>query len=66
MNTNKIWKLQECIYGLADASRYLYLKFREELIRLGAKLSQLDQGVFIWSIDSKPVGTIVCFVDDVL
>ena len=21
-NTNKIWKLQKCLYGLADASRY--------------------------------------------
>ena len=46
-NTNKIWKLLKCIYGLADASRYWYLKFREEHIKLGAKPSQLDQGVFI-------------------
>ena len=54
-NTNKIWKLRKCIYGLADASQYWYLEFREELIKLGAKPSQLDQGVFIWSINNKPV-----------
>ena len=42
------------------------MKFREELIKLGAKPSQLDQGVFIWSINNKPVGIMVCFVNDVL
>ena len=62
-NTNKIWQLQKCIYGLADASRYWYLKFREELTKLGTKPSQL--GVFIWSIYSKLVGKMVCFVHDV-
>ena len=65
-NTNKIWKLRKCIHGLADASQYWYLKFREELIKLRAKPSQLDQGVFIWSINNKPVGIMVCFVNDVL
>ena len=42
------------------------MKFREEIIKLGAKPSQLDQGVFIWSIDNKPVGIMVCFVNDIL
>ena len=65
-NTNKIWELWNCIYGLADTSRCWYLKFREELIKLGAKPSQLDQGLFIWSIINKPVGIMACFVDDVL
>ena len=59
----QIWKLRKCIYGLADASWYWYLKFREELIKLGARPSQLDQGELIWSINSKPVGIMVCFVD---
>ena len=30
-NTLNIWKLQKCVYGLADASRYWYLRVREEL-----------------------------------
>ena len=55
--------MRKCIYGLADASRYWYLKFREELIKLGAEPSQLDQGVFIWSISRKLEGIMVCFVD---
>ena len=64
--TDKIWKLTKCIYGLADASRYWYLKLREELIKLGAILMQLDQGIFIWHHNNKPIGIIACFVDDVL
>ena len=35
--TNKVLKLGKCVvYGLVDASRYWYLKFREELIKLGS------------------------------
>ena len=45
--TNKVWKLRKCVYGLADASRYWYLKLREELIKLGATPAQLDQRIFI-------------------
>ena len=33
--TNKVWKLQKCVYGLGDASRYWYLRVKEELINLG-------------------------------
>ena len=29
--TNKIWQLQKCVYGLADAPWYCYLKIWEEL-----------------------------------
>ena len=42
------------------------MKIREELIKLGAKPSQLDQGLFTWSIINKPVGIMVCFVCYVL
>ena len=63
---NKVWKHRKCIYGLVDASRYWCLKLREELIKLGATPTQLDQGTFIWSKDSKPIGIMACFVADVL
>ena len=43
-NTSNIWKLQKC--GLADTSRYWYLRVREELVRLRTKLNSLDPGIF--------------------
>ena len=30
--TNKIWKFQKCVYSLGDASRYCFLRVKEELI----------------------------------
>ena len=64
--TNYIWKLHKTVYGLADASRSWYLKLKDELLKLGAKPVNLDQGIFLWFKDSKLVGIMVCFVDDVL
>ena len=64
-NTIKSWKFRKCIYSLPDASQYWYLKITE-LIKPGAKPCQLDQGVFTWSTDNKPIRIMVCFVDNVL
>ena len=65
-NTDKLWKLNKCVYGLADASRYWYLKLAEELHRLGAKSCKLDQGLFLWFKGDSLLGTAGCFVDDIL
>ena len=65
-NTSKIWRLNKCVYGLADASRYWYLKFREELVKLGAKPCPFDQGIFIWTKNGTLQGIAICFVDDVI
>ena len=46
-NTSEVWKLQKCIYDLADTTRFWYLKFKEERIRLGALISTLGKGIFI-------------------
>ena len=65
--TTNIWRLKKCVYGLSDASRYWYLKFREELLKLGAYVSKLDQGIFVWFDNNKVIfGIISCFVDDVI
>ena len=66
VQTKKVWKLTKCIYRLVDASRYWYLKLREELIKLGATPTQLDPVTFIWSKSNKPTGIMACLVDDVL
>ena len=45
--TNTIWSCRKYIYGLADASRYWYLKLKEELVNLSATPLMLDQGIFL-------------------
>ena len=64
--TDKICKLHKCIYGLADASRYWYLKVREELCKLGAKHSKLDRGIFLFQKHNELMGVINLFVDDIM
>ena len=64
-NTSKVWKLQKCVYGLADASRYWYLHVREELLKLGAKISSLDPGLFYWLENNTLIGVLACHVDDI-
>ena len=65
--TSKLWKLNKCVYGLADGSRFWYLKFREDLIKLQATPCSLDQAIFTW-YDTKGnlIGITICFVDDVI
>ena len=45
--TTKLWLLLKCAYGLADAPRSWYLKIRDELLRLNALPSKLDNGIFL-------------------
>ena len=65
-NKSNIWKLQTFAYGLVDASRYWYLHVREELVRLGAKLSSIDPGIFYWQDDSGLIGIFVCYVNNMI
>ena len=65
-NNNKIWRLQECVYGLADNSRYWYLPVKEELIKLGANVSSVDPCLFYWREHYKLVGILACHVDDMI
>ena len=65
-NTDCLWKLNKCVYGLADASRYWYLKLREELLKLDSKPCSLDQGIFVWFNGDQIRGIAVCFGDVVM
>ena len=65
-NTNKIWKSQKCVYGLADASRYWYLRIKEELIKLRANISSVDPGSFPWQEHYKFVRILASHVDDMI
>ena len=65
-NTSKVWKLQKCVYGLVDTSRYWYLSVREELLKVGAKISSIDPGLFYWRENNTLIGTLACQVDNMI
>ena len=46
VNTVNVRKLQKCLYRLGDASRYWYLRVKEELLNLGVKSSSVDPELF--------------------
>ena len=53
------------MYGLADASRYWYLRVKGELIKLGANVSSVDPYLFYWKEHYNLVGILTCHVDDI-
>ena len=63
--TSKLWRLQKCAYGLADAPRCWYLRVREELINLGAQPSKFDNGIFLFT-GTELYGIIILHVDDIM
>ena len=65
-NADKVWDLQKCVYGLADVSRFWYLKLKEEIIRLGGIPPLLDKGIFVLTNEQIVIGIFACFVDDIL
>ena len=66
-NRNKIWKLRKTVYGLVDAPRVWFLRLiRDELLKLGAKMSSYDSGIFYYCVNGRLEGILACFVDDQL
>ena len=64
--TNKLWKLNKCVYGLADTPRCWYLRLKEELLKLIVTISKYVPALFYYTKDNKLQGLMVCFVDDIL
>ena len=64
--TKKVWRLKKCVYGLADTSRYWYLRVKDVLINLGATICSVDQGMFLWFNGNILYGILVCHVDDMI
>ena len=64
--TDKLWKLNTCVYRLGDAPRCWYLRLKDELIALNLSMSKYDPGFFYYIKDGKIIGLLVCFVDDLL
>ena len=65
-NTDKLWELRKCVYGLADAPRKWHIKLKEELQKSGATQSKYDEGLFFVRKDNQLIGILSCHVDDIL
>lgn len=64
-DTNKIWHLQKCVYGLGDASLHWYDKVKKVMIDCGGKVSKMDPAVFYWFQDGGGLlGLLASHVDD--
>ena len=61
-----IWKLKHGLYGLKDGARQFYLSVKEELLRLGCKMCDIDPAMFFLNNGGKLSGIICCHVDDFL
>ena len=59
----KLWKLHRCVYGLNDASRYWYMRVKEELNKSGCKNSKADPSVFYY-FTNELEGVLIIHVDD--
>ena len=64
-NTNGVWLLNKCVYGLCDASLYWYKKVKSVMLEHGGSVSKVDPTVFYWCDDSNSlVGIFASHVDD--
>ncbi|KAL1281668.1 hypothetical protein QQF64_000471 [Cirrhinus molitorella] len=62
-----LWKLNKCVYGLADTSLYWYNKVKDTMQQLGGRVSKIDPAVFYWLDDSSELIEILAsHVDDFL
>ena len=61
--TGKLWRLKRAVYGLNDASRFWYLRVKEELSKAGCKCSKADPAVYYY-FTSCSEGVLITHVDD--
>ena len=60
----KLWLLKQGTYGVTDGGRLFYLRFSEELLKLGMHKIHTDGAFFTYVKDTKLQGFIVSHVDD--
>ena len=64
--SNKLWKLNKCVYGLADAPREFYIRLTTVLKDLGMTPSRLDKSLFTFVKNGSLLGIMIIHVDDLL
>ena len=59
-----MWKLKYGLYGLKGGARQFFISVKEELLKLGCKISEMDQAMFYLHKGDKLSGIVCCHVDD--
>ena len=62
--TNNLWKLKKCVYGLADAARKWFDRVVQFLTQQNMVQSRLDKAVFLFGKPGELSGLICLHVDD--
>ncbi|CAC5407524.1 unnamed protein product [Mytilus coruscus] len=62
----KIWLLEKCVYGLADASLKWNEKVKKTLNECGSTESKVDPAVFYWHDSNSLAGVLAVHVDNFL
>ena len=64
--TNVLWKLNKCLYGLKDAPRMWFVELSETLESFGMEVSLYDESFLFWRKEGKLHGVMGVHVDDFL
>ena len=65
-NSDHLWKMIKCPYGLADAGRLWYLRLKSELLKTGMTMCKYDHALFTFIINDQFCGVLACHVDDIV
>ncbi len=60
-----VWKLRKTIYGLNDAAKAWHERIKQELVRLGTSMCDLEPALFFWYSNGNLKGIICIHVDDI-
>ena len=65
-NTSFLWKMLLAPYGLNDAGRQWYVRWKGEIMLIGMVPCKYDQALFMWYENGVLAGIMACHVDDIL
>ena len=62
--SGKVWKLRKTVYGLRDAARAWYDTVKNEMVKLGMRISKYDPALFMFFNGESLEGLVCIHVDD--
>ena len=62
--SGKVWRLKKTVYGLRDAARAWYDTVKNEMIKLGMRISKYDPAMFMFFKGDSLEGLVCIHVDD--